>query len=117
MAAYALAHLRDTDRHPEILEYMEKIQATLDPFFGRFLVHGGDIDAREGAHPGTIVIIEFPRMVEARSWYRSPAYQEILPLRTRHIERDLVLVEGVEPGHDSAKMAAELRAANWLSAL
>jgi uncharacterized protein (DUF1330 family) len=54
MSAYALAHLRETDRHPEILEYMERIQDTLDPFFGRFLVHGADIDVPRGclsAHP------------------------------------------------------------------
>jgi hypothetical protein len=27
-----------------------------------------------------------------------------------HIAGDTILVEGVEPGHDSARMAAELRA-------
>jgi uncharacterized protein (DUF1330 family) len=96
---------------------MERIQATLDPFVGRFLVHGGDIDVREGAYPGTLVIIEFPSMSEARSWYESPAYQQILPLRARHSGCDVILVEGVEPDHDSAKMAAELRAANWLRTL
>ena len=39
-----------------------------------------------------------------------PAYQRILPLRTRHIEGEAVLVEGVRPDHDSAQMAARLRA-------
>src|SRR6266571_3438445 len=111
MTAYALAHLRETGRRPEILEYMERIQATLDPFVGSFLVHGSNIDVREGAYAGTLVIIEFPDIAEARSWYESPAYQQILPLRARHIDGDVILVEGVEPGHDSAKMAAELRAA------
>jgi uncharacterized protein (DUF1330 family) len=114
MSAYALAHLREIDPHTEILEYLEKIQATLDPFSGRFIVHGGAIDVREGAWPGILVIIEFPSMDEARSWYDSAAYQQILRLRTRHIASDTILVEGVEPGHDSAKMAADLRAANWL---
>jgi len=117
MSAYALAHLRQIDRHPELLEYMERIQPTLDPFLGRFLVHGGDSDVREGAYPGTLVIIEFPSLADARSWYDSSAYQQILPLRTRHIKGDVILVEGVEPSHDSAKMAAELRAANWMTAL
>jgi uncharacterized protein (DUF1330 family) len=113
MSAYALAHLCEIDPHPEILEYLEKIQSTLDPFSGRFIVHGGAIDVREGTWPGNLVIIEFPSMAEARSWYESPAYQQVLPLRTRHIAGDTILVEGVEPDHDSAKMAAELRAANW----
>jgi uncharacterized protein (DUF1330 family) len=109
MPAYALAHLRPSDLHPEVLEYMEKIQATLDPFDGRFLVHGGAVDVREGTWPGHVVIIEFPSQSHARSWYESAAYQKILPLRTRHITSDVVLVEGVEPNHDSAKMATELR--------
>lgn len=39
MSAYALAHLRHVDPHPDVLEYMEKIQGTLDPFSGRFIVH------------------------------------------------------------------------------
>lgn len=29
MSAYALVHLRKTDRQPEVLEYMERIQATV----------------------------------------------------------------------------------------
>jgi uncharacterized protein (DUF1330 family) len=70
MSAYALAHLREVDPHPEILEYLEKIQATLDPFSGRFIVHGGAIDAREGAWPGNLVIIEFPSTMPARGTTR-----------------------------------------------
>ncbi len=97
MAAYALAHLRQTDVHPDILEYMEKIQATLDPFGGRSLVHGGAVDVREGTWPGALVVIAFPSLAQARTWYASAAYQAILPLRTRHIEGDVILVEGVEP--------------------
>lgn len=71
---------------------------------------------REGRWPGNLVIIEFPSMAAARSWYESPAYQRILPLRTDHIASDTILVEGVEPGHDSARMAAELRNATWAPA-
>lgn len=110
MSAYALAHLREIDPHPDVLEYLERIQSTLDPFSGRFIVHGGTVHVREGTWPGNLVIIEFPSITEARSWYESSAYQEILPLRTRHIAGDTILVEGVEPDHDSARMAAELRA-------
>jgi hypothetical protein len=32
MSAYALEHLREIDPHPDILKYLERIQATLDPF-------------------------------------------------------------------------------------
>lgn len=110
MTAYAIAHLRDPEElHPEVLEYMERIQATLDPFSGRFIVHGGAVDVREGRWPGSVVMIEFPSGENARGWYESAAYQAILPLRADHLEGEVILVEGVGPDHDSAAMAAELR--------
>ncbi|NRQ37697.1 DUF1330 domain-containing protein [Nonomuraea sp. NN258] len=109
MTAYAIAHLKTPALHPDVLEYMERIQATLDPFQGRFLVHGPQVDVREGQWPGTVVVIEFPDLARARGWYDSPEYQEILPLRTRHIDGVAVLVEGVAPDHDAAAFAAALR--------
>lgn len=109
--AYALAHLYDPSAHPEVLEYLERIQGTLEPFEGRFLVHGPQVEVREGEWPGTLVIIEFPSADHARRWYDSPGYQEILPLRTNNISGSAIVVEGVRPDHDPAKMAAAMRAA------
>jgi len=84
MSAYALAHLREIDLQPDVLECLERIQATLDSFSGRFIVHGGTVDVREGTSPGNLVVIKFPSLAEARSWYDSAAYQAILLLRMRH---------------------------------
>lgn len=109
MPAYALAHLRTPTLHPDVLDYIERIQSTLDPFGGRFLVHGAEVDVREGPWPGTVVIIEFPGVDQARAWYESPAYQEILPRRTDHIEGEAIIVEGVAPDYDPRKTAAALR--------
>ncbi|MEV1157446.1 DUF1330 domain-containing protein [Micromonospora chokoriensis] len=112
MTAYALAHLRRAPIHAEVLEYLERIQATLVPFGGRFIVHGGPIEVLEGDWPGDLVIIEFPDLNEARSWYGSPAYQEIKPLRTRHLAGEVILVEGVAADHSSSEMAAAIRRAD-----
>ncbi|NIH84378.1 DUF1330 domain-containing protein [Amycolatopsis granulosa] len=111
MTAYALAHLMPAEPHPDVCEYLERIQATLDPFGGRFVVHGAAVEVREGSWPGHLVIIEFPTLADARAWYDSPAYQAILPLRADHIDGDLLIVDGVEPGHDSAAMGRAMRAA------
>ncbi|MYT29579.1 DUF1330 domain-containing protein [Streptomyces sp. MspMP-M5] len=116
MPAYGFAHLRDRRHHPDVLEYLERIQATLDPFHGRFLAHGPPAEVVEGSWPGSMVLIEFPGLVEARAWYASPAYQAILRLRTDHIQGDVVFVEGVEPGYASSERAAKLRAAEGRSA-
>ncbi|WP_129843177.1 DUF1330 domain-containing protein [Streptomyces sp. RFCAC02] len=110
MTAYILAHLRRTEEtHPEVLEYLARIQSTLDPFSGRFLIHGGTVDVKEGSWPGDVILVAFPSMDHARRFYASPAYQEIKPLRTRHLEGELIIVEGVDPDHDSSEMAAALR--------
>jgi len=111
MSAYALAHLRTPAINDDTLEYIERIQGTMDPYGGRFLVHGGELEIKEGEWPGTVVILEFPDMTAARDWYASPAYQEILPLRTNSIAGETILVDGVGPNYDAVRTASVLRKA------
>ena len=89
MPAYAVPHLREVAMGPAIVEYLQRIDATLEPFGGRFIV-----EVWEGAWPGHLIIIEFPDRERARAWYESSAYQEILPLRTNNSEGDVVVAEG-----------------------
>ncbi|GAA2480012.1 DUF1330 domain-containing protein [Streptomyces gobitricini] len=91
---------------------MERIQATLDPFGGRFLVHGAPaMEVLEGAWTTALLIIRFPTMDRARAWYDSDAYQRLVPLPTRHVPGDVLLVDGVGPDCDPSATAALLRAA------
>jgi uncharacterized protein (DUF1330 family) len=106
MTAYAVAHLRKVTLGPAIAEYLQRIDATLEPFRGRFLVHGGTIEVREGTWPGHLVIIEFGDREHARMWYESAAYQEILPLRTNNSEGDVIFADGVSPGHRATDVLA-----------
>ncbi|MFJ7202536.1 DUF1330 domain-containing protein [Streptomyces sp. NPDC098789] len=114
MTAYAIAHIRPDTMHVDVLRYIEEIQATMDPFGGAFLVHGTTPEVLEGPFPGTVVLISFPDLDRARAWYASPAYQEILPLRTRHMPGEVVLLDGVAPGYDATRTAAALREAAGL---
>jgi uncharacterized protein (DUF1330 family) len=109
MPAYAMAHLRTPTINEQVLEYIERIQGTLDPYQGRFLVHGAEVEVVEGPWPGTVVVVEFPDVESARAWYRSPAYQAILPLRTDNIDGSAIIVPGVVPGYDATRTAAALR--------
>ncbi|RJL22950.1 DUF1330 domain-containing protein [Bailinhaonella thermotolerans] len=98
MTAYLLAHLGKPEAiHPDVLEYKEKVEKVLASHGGRFLVRGGAVEVREGTWPGDVILVEFPSMRHARDFYDSAAYQEILALRTDHLDGDLILVEGVEP--------------------
>ena len=111
MTAYALARFHGNAVHSDLMEYVRRIQATLDPYGGEFLVHGGKRTVLEGSWPGGVVVIGFPTAADAHDWYRSAAYQEILPLRTRHKDADIVIVGGVPPGYDPASRAEEFRSA------
>ncbi|MDH6214033.1 DUF1330 domain-containing protein [Streptomyces pseudovenezuelae] len=109
MTAYVIAHLQEAAPHPEIAEYVERIPATFEPYGGRFLVHVAKHEVVEGSWPGHVVVIAFPGMAEARAWWDSPEYQEIAPLRARHIPSDIVLVPGVPEGYDPTATATAMR--------
>jgi uncharacterized protein (DUF1330 family) len=106
--AYAIAYLNDVDFGAEIIEYIEKIDATLAPYGGRFLVHGGKVTPAEGEWTGEVVLIEFPDAEAATEWYGSPAYQEILPLRTEHSRSMAALLPGVPEGYRAVDKLADL---------
>lgn len=99
MRAYAVAHLHTVQFGQPIVDYLQRIDETLEPFGGRFLVHGGHNTVLEGDWNGDLIVIEFPDMDHARDWYASPAYQAILPLRTENSEGPVILAAGVGKDH------------------
>ncbi|RVX46697.1 uncharacterized protein (DUF1330 family) [Nonomuraea polychroma] len=111
MSAYVIAHLQDAAPHPEIADYIERLPATFEPYGGRYLVHATQHEVKEGNWPGAVVMIGFPGIDEAQAWWDSPAYQEIAPLRSRHIKGDIILVEGVPEGYDPTPAANAVREA------
>ena len=106
MKAYGVARLRDVQPGPAIVEYLERIDATLEPFGGRFIVHGATPRVLEGEFPGHLIVIEFPSREQAQGWYDSPAYREILPLRLAHSTGAAFLVDGVEADHRAIDVLA-----------
>jgi uncharacterized protein (DUF1330 family) len=101
MAAYVIVDVEVLD--PELYkEYTSRVPATLTTYGGRFLVRGGRYETLEGTwQPRRIVVLEFDSYAAAMAWYRSPEYQEIVPLRQKYARTNfLTVVEGttaVEP--------------------
>lgn len=95
MPAYLIAHLDVTD--PTLFEsYRSVVPAVIARFGGRYLARGGEVEVLEGEWPvPRLVILAFDSLDQARRFYRSPEYQEILPLRLAAAKGTVVLVEGM----------------------
>lgn len=101
MPTFAVACLRSVNMGAAIVEYLERIEETLRPFGGRFVIHGGPIERLEGNWQGDLIIIEFADRARARAWYGSAAYQSIARLRTENSEGDVILIDTVPEGHQA----------------
>lgn len=99
MTTYGVGVLQDVKIGPPIVEYLERIDATLAPFGGHFIIHGGRPEMLEGTSPGTLIVIEFPDREAAEQWYASNAYQAILPLRAENSVSNIFLIDGVGCDH------------------
>ena len=100
MSSFAVAHLRSVTMGPDIADYLARIDATLAPYGGRFVVHGSPSEVLEGPWEGDLVVIEFPDRDHGRSWYTSPSYQQIVALRTTNSDGSVIIVDRVtEPHH------------------
>lgn len=107
MPAYAVGLLTDLQFGPDIVAYLQRIDSTLEPFGGAFVVHGTRPEMKEGAFDGDCIIISFPSMEQARTWYESPAYAELIPLRARHAQSTVFLLEGVDAPNYRAQSLLE----------
>ena len=74
----------------------------------KFIVLGGEMETLEGAWAESVIVLSFPDMTKARTWYKSPAYQKVLHLRTDHVVGDVILVDGVGPNHTPGTFAQHI---------
>ena len=77
--------------------YRSQVVPTLEPFGAKVLVRGGAFTTVEGEMPfERIVVLEFPSRDAAEAWYRSDAYQAVLPIRLAASRCQFVIVDAVD---------------------
>ena len=95
MKGYILAQIDIQDRDA-FAAYAEKAAKVVDQYGGRFVVGTGKVETVEGERGRhRMVLIEFPSLAQARTFYDSPEYQEVLPMRFASSKTDLFLAEGL----------------------
>jgi uncharacterized protein (DUF1330 family) len=96
MTVYAIFVRERTHDEDELNKYRS---VALDTFKGtqaRMLVRNGELESLEGPAPEGVIVIEFPTMDEARSWYNDPAYQKIAKHRFNAAKYQGFLVKALE---------------------
>ena len=91
--AYVIGHITVKDT-AKWTEYRNQVPATLEPWGAELVLRGklASILAGEHTHTDTVVI-RFPDIKAINSWYSSPAYQALIPLRETAAEIVLLSYE------------------------
>ena len=81
--AYVVGHItvKDVDKWQQ---YQARVPATLAPWGAELVFRGQNVAVFSGQMPYTdIVVIRFADAATAERWFRSDAYQALLPLRAQ----------------------------------
>jgi uncharacterized protein (DUF1330 family) len=77
--------------------YIRAVPDTIAQFGGTYLVRGGRTTVIGGNwEPVRLIVVAFPSMDAFRSWWESPEYRAIAPLRERSTRTNVVIADGVD---------------------
>jgi len=95
MSAYMIADIHVTD--PERYEEYKRLAApSVAAHGGRYLVRGGPAERLEGMRElHRIVVLEFPDLERARTWWSSPEYAPAKAIRHESATAEMLFVEGM----------------------
>lgn len=95
MPAYAIFIREGTRDRTELDAYAPKAAASLNGHAMKVLAAYGRQEVLEGPEVEGVVIVQFPDIEAAKSWYDSPAYREAREHRLRGADYRAVIVEGL----------------------
>jgi uncharacterized protein (DUF1330 family) len=97
MAAYVILDIEVLDP-VKYDAYRRLAPATVTAYGGKYLARGGRTESVEGDwRPSRLVILEFASVEQAKTWYNSPEYSAIKPMRLEATHSKTVILEGVPP--------------------
>ncbi len=91
--AYMIVNTRSSDPD-RMAEYRRLAQVAVEQYGGRYLVRGAPYETLEGSwQPQRLVVLEFPSMAAARTFYDSPEYLAAREARAGVSDFDMLLAE------------------------
>ena len=96
MAAYLVVDTNITN--PELYERYKVIAKPLvEKYGGEYLARGGKLSVKEDTlwAPIRMVLVRFPSMQDAETFYQSDDYQDILKISKQSADRTVIILEGI----------------------
>ena len=94
MAAYIIAYIEVTDP-PRYEQYKKLTPDAIARYGGKFIVRGGEKLTLEGPTENRrVVVLEFPTIEQARTFYDSPEYRHAKSFREGAAKASFILVDG-----------------------
>ena len=91
--AYVIGHITVKNKE-KWTEYRNKVPDTLEGWGAELIFRGRLCSVLSGNHDhADTVVIRFPNLEALNSWYSSPEYQSLIPLRKEAAEIDLLSYE------------------------
>jgi len=91
--AYVIGHITVKNQE-KWAEYRNKVPATLEAWGAELIFRGRLRSVLSGNHDhADTVVIRFPNSEALNSWYFSPQYQSLIPLREEAAEIELLSYE------------------------
>jgi uncharacterized protein (DUF1330 family) len=95
MSGYIIAKVKITDMD-KYQHYMKATPETILKYNGKIIVRGGEHTTLEGEPiDERVVVIEFPSLEIAKSWYNSIEYQNAKKLRDGAAEASFYAISGI----------------------
>ena len=97
MPAYIIANIEVTNPE-QYAQYTRLTPAAIEKHGGRFVVRGGPVVTLEGPEEKRrVVVLEFPTVAQARTFFDSPEYRHAKSFREGAANASFILVEGYAP--------------------
>lgn len=96
MPVYMIVEAKEVMDKQKYGEYIQKVPQTIEKFCGKYLARGGQVKVVSGDwNPARLIIVEFESMDKFESWWDSPEYRKVAPLREQSAKTNAIVVEGI----------------------
>lgn len=95
MSAFVVVEI-DVHNQELYQSYTQLTPASIASYQGKFVARGGDTIVLEGEwNPKRLVILEFPSVEIANSWWHSEEYTKAREIRQKAANTKMIIIEGV----------------------